>query len=161
MAVLSRTAAVVVSAVAVVMVPMMAAVYVRIEPELSGQEILHRLVRAADDASEQADTGLCQRRLGTPADPAAEQRIHAMLLEKPSQCAMAAFAGFLDPGRQDPSVLHLVDFELLGMPEMLKDLTVFIRHRNVHPLSSPCFIWIRWFWQREHPQPGVGPAHIS
>ena len=58
MAALSRTAAVVVSAVAVVMVPMMAAVYVRIEPELSGQEILHRLVRAADDASEQAHTGL-------------------------------------------------------------------------------------------------------
>ena len=90
------------------------------------QQGVHRRVRLAADAAVELDTGLRQCHLGTAADTAANQGIHAPLHQKSRQCAVAAAVGVHHFLPDDLAVCHLIELELLRVAEVLKDLTVFI-----------------------------------
>ena len=98
----------------------------------TGQQSVYRSVGIAACASVEADTGFRQSHLSTAADAAADQRIDAVLHQKACQRTVAAAIGVNDFGMSDFAVQDFVKLELLGMSEMLKDLSVFIGNCDFH-----------------------------
>ena len=80
------------AAVAVMILPLMvvAAHRVRVKFQLSGQQIIHRLIRVSGHAGKQTDARLGQSRAGPAADPAADQGIRALLPQEARQCPVTA-----------------------------------------------------------------------
>ncbi len=81
----------------------------------------HIPFRAADDFDSRA--GKCIDR--TPADSAADQKIHPFPGEKSRQRTVSGIAAGKDLFRNDFSILHIKKSKFRRMTEMLKDLTVF------------------------------------
>ena len=90
------------------------------------------VLRFAADAAVELDTGLRQCHLGTAADAAADQGIHALLHQEARQRAVAAAVGVHHFLPDDLAVRHFIDLELLRVAEVLENLTVFIGNCNFH-----------------------------
>lgn len=102
----------------------------------SGQQGIHRFVRIAADPGIQLNACLLQSLSGAAADPAADQGIHALTLQKASQRAVAAAAGIRHPGGDHLALRDLVELELSAVPKMLEHLTVFVCNRDFHSFAS-------------------------
>ena len=89
-------------------------------------------IRISLHAAIQFDTRFCQCRLRTAADPSANQNIRAAFHQKTCQRAVPAAAGIHHFRADHLALGHLIDFKLLCMSEMLKDLSVFISNCNFH-----------------------------
>ena len=63
---------------------------IRVIEQCAVQQRINRRVRAAGNTGIQLDARFCKRRARTAADAAADERIHAVLLQKASQCTVAA-----------------------------------------------------------------------
>lgn len=128
------TAAVLPTSVALMMValPMVAAKDVRLEHQLAPKEVFHRLIRAAGHPAVKLDTCLGQSRFRPCPNTAANQRLNALGLQKACQRAMAASQRVHHLRGNHFALLCLIDFELLGMAEMLEYLTVFISYCDFH-----------------------------
>ena len=100
--------------------------------ESAGQQSVYRSISIAAYASVEPDTGFRQSHLSTASDAAADQRIDAMLHQKAGQRTVAAAIGVNDFGMSDFAVQDFVKLELLGMSEMLKNLSVFIGNCDFH-----------------------------
>ena len=120
----------------VLMIVMITA-HLRIIAQRAGQQLLHSLIRAAGNASKQADTGLGQSLLCPAANPAADEGIYLHHGQKPSQGAVPAAHGIGNFRLYNGAVLHLINLKLLGMAKMLENLTVFIGDCNFHLLFPP------------------------
>ncbi len=120
------------AAFAVVMVAVVAAQNIWIKAEASAQERLHGLIRIAGYAAVERDPGFLQSPARTAADSAADQRIHMDLFQNIGQGAMAAAVGIDHCGKRHFAVLHVINLEALRMPEVLKNLSVFISYRDSH-----------------------------
>ena len=113
-----------------------AAPHIRVEAERAREQGGDRFVRAAGYAAVQADARLPERHLRAAADAAADQRIHAVGLQKARQRAMAAAVGIDDLRAPDRAVLHIVELELRGVAKVLEDAAVFIGDCNSHGVFS-------------------------
>ena len=116
---------------AVRMVVMIAA-GVGIVGQFAAEKRLHRRVGLAFHTPVEANARLRQRLLRTPADAAAYQRIHAMRFEHLRQRAVTFAPGVHHGLGGYLSVLHIVQLELFGMSEMLKNLSVVIGLSLIH-----------------------------
>ena len=96
-----------------------------------GQRLRGRVCRACHAAVE-FDSRLSQSILRTHADAAADQRVRLRRFQKPGKSAMTAAVGRDDLLRDDFTILHIVEFELLGVAKMLEDISVFIGYRDSH-----------------------------
>lgn len=103
-----------------------------IEAEVSCQEVHNSPVRIAGAAAVKPDASLCQRHLGATADTAADQNICVQTSKQIGQSTVATAVGVNDLGSNDIAAAHFVNLELLGVTEMLEDLTVSISNRNCH-----------------------------
>ena len=82
------------------------------------------------------DSRLGQRILRTHADAAADQCIRLGGFQESGQCAVTTAIGWYDLLGNDLAILHVVELELLGVAEMLEDLSVFVRHCDSHRVCS-------------------------
>ena len=137
MAVVVSTA-VVAAGVATLAVVVVIAMYIRVIGQGAVQKGLHSGIGIAADTAEQTDTGLGQCHLGTTADAAANQGVNAVLHQKAGQCTVTAAVGANNLCVQDAAVTDFVNFELLCVAEMLKNLAVLIGNCNFHGESSFC-----------------------
>ena len=88
----------------------------------------------------QADARLLQGPLGSAADAATDQGVHLMVFQKARQSTMTAAVGIHDLGRYHRALLHIVQFELGRVAEVLKYLAVLIRDCDFHKdVSFPCW----------------------
>ena len=96
-------------------------------------------VSAAGHTAVELDTCGCQSHLGTAADAAADQNVGLQSGQDTGQSAVAAAIGVNDLGGYDLAILDVIDLKLLGVAEMLEDLTVFISNCDFHNCDS--FLW--------------------
>ena len=70
-----------------------------------------------------------------------------LLHQEACQCAVTAAVGVNDFRMSDFAVRSFIKLELLGVTEMLKNLTVFIGNCNFHDgISFAIFAWIFLCW---------------
>lgn len=98
---------------------------VGIKLQLAGKQRTHRLVRTAGYTAVQLDPRRGKCRLGSTANAAADQNVHLKTAQDPRQGAVALPVGVYDLCGQDGSVGNIVDFKLLRVAKVLKDLTLF------------------------------------
>lgn len=120
-----------VTSLAVLMV-MVVTVNIGIVAQISAEQCAHRCVSVPADTAVELDTRLGQGCLRTAADASANQSVHAVLHQEACQCAVTAAVGVNDFRMSDFAVHSFIKLELLGVAEMLKDLTVFIGNCNFH-----------------------------
>ena len=128
------TAAVVTAGVTsfAMLVVMVVTVNIGIVAQTSAEQCAHCRVSVPADTAIELDTRLGQSCLRTAADAAADQSVHAVLHQEACQCAVTAAVGVNDFRMSDFAVHSFIKLELLGVAEMLKDLTVFIGNCNFH-----------------------------
>ena len=126
-------AAVVAVAVVLVMVMvMMVAAGIGVISKVPLGKGLRRSVRRPLNAGIELDPRIGEGRLRSHADAAADQGIRLYRLQKSCKRAVAASVCIHDLFGDDLAFLNIVQLELLGMTEMLKNLSVFISDRYSH-----------------------------
>lgn len=115
---------------------MVIAVHLGIVPKISFQQCLYCVIGTAAYSAVKRDPYLRKRCLRTAANAAADERIHAVFLQKTSQRAMSAAIGIHYLLLRNGSIFYLINFKLLCMPEMLKYRAIFIRDCYLHFLFS-------------------------
>ena len=131
------------------LVCMMAAAYFRIIIQVSAYETAYRFICIPAYAAEQLNSGGCKCCLGSAADTAANQGIHAPLHQEASQRAVAAAVGVHHFLPDDLAVRHFIELELLRVAEVLENLTVFIGNCDFHIRFS--FLFVIGFVECLHP----------
>lgn len=104
--------------------------------EVMGQQGLHLGIRISLGAGVKLNAGLSQRRSRSSADSAADKDAHTLALQKPSQRTVAAAVGIHHLAAYYRTILYLVDFKLLGVSKVLKNLSVFKSNCNFHLKAS-------------------------
>ena len=127
-----------VTSLAVLMV-MVVTVNIGIIAQISAEQCVHCCVSVSADTAVELDARFGQRCLRSAADAAADQRIHAVLHQKTRQGTMAAAVGINDFRMNDLAIRSFIKLKLLGVAEMLENLTVFISNCNFHDGISFAF----------------------
>ena len=109
-----------------------AAAHIRIITKISGKQRLYRLVRVPGYTAVKPDTRFRQRCLGSAANAAANQRVHAVFRQKSGQSAVAAAIGIHHLGVYHLSIRHIVELKLFCVSKMLKNLSIFVGNCNLH-----------------------------
>ena len=105
--------------------------------EVTCQQILNCSIRITHAAAVEGDACLLQSHPCAAADAAADQNIHIQRLQQAGQSAVAAAVGVHHFRRNDGTVFHFVNFELLGVTEVLEDHTVGISDCDFHSRFAP------------------------
>ncbi len=129
----------------------------RVVLERAGSKGAGRSVCRACDAAIERDAGLSERHLGTHADAAADQRIHLCGLQETGQGTVSAAVGIHNLFPDNGSVLHIIELELLGASEVLKDVSVFIGCCNSHVVMS----FLHHGFARVHRETVTAPANLK
>ena len=90
----------------------------------------YRLVCISFGTGTQFNSTVCQRRLGSAADPAADQYIYCMAVQKRCKRAITASVRANDLTLYDPAIFHFVHFEFFSMSEMLENFSILICYCN-------------------------------
>lgn len=105
---------------------------IRIKAQRTGQQRIHRRIRIAEHPSKQADTGLGQRLFGSRSNPAANQRIDALLLQKARQSPVPRAGRVCELRFRNTIILDMENLELPGMSKVLKNCAILIRYCDNH-----------------------------
>ena len=100
------------------------------------QSLCGRIGRTGNPAVE-LDPRLSQRILCPHADAAADQCVRLRCFQEAGQCAVPAAVGGNYLLRYNSSTLHIIELELLGVAEMLENLSVFISYCDSHCITVP------------------------
>ena len=114
------------------LVVVVVAVNIGVIAQISAEQCVHRRVGFSADTAIELDARFGQCCLRTAADAAADQSVHAVLHQEACQCAVTAAVGIHNFRMEDLALRSLINLELLGMAEMLKNLAVFIGNCNFH-----------------------------
>ena len=131
-AIVRATAVLTATAFMVMVLPVVVALNMGIEIQLSFQECFHSSVRIAGNTAIQLNVSRCQGHLGAAANAAADQNLRVQRVQNTCQRAVAAAVGIHHLGRNDLALSHIIDFELLGVAKVLEDLTIVISYRDSH-----------------------------
>ena len=93
-------------------------------------------IRRSLNACIKLDPGVGKRRLRTHTDASADQGVSLHRLQEPGKGAVTASVGIHDLLIHDLARINIVQLELLGMAEVLEDLSVFIAYRDSHAVCS-------------------------
>ena len=100
--------------------------------QISAEQCVHRRVSFPADTAIELNSRFGQCCLGTAADATADQSVHAVLHQEACQCAVTAAVGIHNFRMEDLALRSLINLELLGVTEMLKNLAVFVGNCNFH-----------------------------
>ena len=128
--------AVFVTTITVVMMSMMITVSVRIILKCSCRKSFCRIIRRSLNTSIKFNSRVRQCHLSTHSNTATDQSVHFGCLKETGQRPMSASVCVYNLFSYDLAILCIIQFELLGMSEMLKDLSVFISDCNSHCVCS-------------------------
>lgn len=120
-----------VSALAVLVI-MVVTVHIRVIAESAGDECIDRCIRISADTTEKTDADLCKGHLCTTTDATADQCIDTELHQETGERAVTTAVRIHDRLAYDLTIRHIVDLKLLGMTEVLENLSVFIGYCNSH-----------------------------
>ena len=98
-------------------------------------ELPDSLVGASCNAAEESDAVLRQEPLTAAADAAADKGADALVLQKGNDFMVLRPAGVLYPGRDNLSVLNLVELELARHAEMREYVSVIVSNCCSHIIS--------------------------
>lgn len=118
--------------VRVIVLVMMAAAHRGMVSKRAGQKRFRRLIRGPGNPAEQPDPGLRQRILGAASDSAADQSVNLPCRKKSHQRTVAGAHCVDNFGVLNFSLGGRIDFELPGVPEMLKYVPILICNCNFH-----------------------------
>ena len=107
-----------------------------IEVQLTCYQRFCCYISASGNTTVKPDTRIAERHLRTAANTAADQDIHLQGAQKSCQRTMAAAARIHNLRRNDISIFHIIDFELFGVTEVLKDFSVFVSNCDSHNMIS-------------------------
>ena len=93
-------------------------------------------LRRSLNACVQLYPGIRKRHLSAQPDAAADQGVSLYSLQEACKSSVAAAVGIDDLLLYDPAVFNIIQFELLGMTEVLKDLSVFVCDCDSHGMRS-------------------------
>ena len=132
-----------------VLVVVVVAVNIGIIAQIAAEQCAHRRVSFSADTAIELDSRFGQSCLGTAADAAANQRVHAVLHQEARQCAVTAAVGIHNFRMEDLALRSLINLKLLSVAEMLKNLAVFVGNCNFHHgISFVIVIFFRiGFWR--------------
>ena len=125
------------TAASVVILMVVAALNIGIKAQITCQEVCDRCVSIAAAATVKLNTCLSQGHLCAATDAATDQHICIQCAQNTGQGTVTAATGVDHFGCHNGAVLHFVNLELLGVTEMLEDLTVSISNCNSHDLFTP------------------------
>ena len=129
-----RTATVVAAAVStvVVLVIVVVALDIGVIAEIVRKIRLDRCIARAAYTAVELDARLCKSHLCATANASADENVSTECLQKSRKCSVTASVCVRDLGGNDLTVFYSVDLKLLGVSEVLKDLSVFISNCNFH-----------------------------
>jgi hypothetical protein len=107
-----------------------------IEVQLIRKQCVNRIVTRTADTAEKLNARTRKSHLRTASNAATDQNRHTLLRKESRKCSVTASVCIHDLGRNDLTVLYRVDLKLLGMSEVLKNLSVFISYCNFHIVIS-------------------------
>ena len=100
--------------------------------EVIRQQRLDRLVARPTDTAIELDASLGKRHLGAAAYAAADEDIRIDQFQKSGQCSVSLSVGMDHFRGYNFTIFYLIDFELLCVTEVLKDLSIFEGDCNFH-----------------------------
>ena len=100
--------------------------HIGIESKIAGNKSIYRFIGITFDTAVELYSVFCQRHLCTAANTAANKYICFYSGEYAGQCTVAGAVGIYKLCFNDLAVFNIVQFELLGVTEMLKDVSVFV-----------------------------------
>ena len=106
--------------------PMMVAGHRWIVLQRSLQQCVHSRITAATHPAVELDARVSQSVLCTSADTATDQRIDVLILQQSCQSTMPGAIAAKDMRLHDFPIFQCIDFELLRLTKMLKDLAIVI-----------------------------------
>jgi hypothetical protein len=116
---------------------MVTAFDVGIVSEISLNESLNRLIAISANTAKELDTCIGKCHLCATAYTSANQYICAKRHQNRCKCSVSLTVGVNNDGVCDFAVLYGIYLELFSMPEVLKDLFVFVSNCNFHMVVSP------------------------
>ena len=128
--------AVLVTAFPVMMMPVMIATGIGIKSQSPCGKSPRGFISGALHTCIQPDPSVGQGHLRAHSDSAADQGISLRSLQESGQSAMAASVGINDLLTDDFSILNVIQLELFGMAEMLKNLSIVIGNGDSHCFAS-------------------------
>ena len=131
---------------AVMMFAVMIAFDVGIEIQVACKIRLDSRITASADTAVKFDARFAERHLCAAADAAANENVCTDGSKKSRECAMTRAVGIENLCVYDSAVFDLIDLELLGMTEMLKDGFIFISNCNFHDKKSPFICGYSVLW---------------
>lgn len=119
--------------------------HIGIESKIAGNESIYRFIGITTDTAVELYSVFCQCHLCAATNNAANKYICFYSGEHACKCAVAGAVGIYQLCFNDLAVFNIVQFELLGVTEMLKYIAVFIGNCDFHvcsplpqePLSQP------------------------
>ena len=93
-------------------------------------------IRRSLNACIKLDPGIRKRHLRTHADASADQGVSFHRLQEAGKGAMAASVGINDLLIHDLTLINIIQLKLLGMTEVLEDLSVFVSDCDPHGICS-------------------------
>ena len=130
------SAAVISAGMLLSMMVVVVALYVGIKSKRTAKQCFDCGIRRATNTAVKFDSCLCQCHLCSAADAAANKSINTERRKKSCQCSVTATIGVNHFTIYNFSAFYCVNPKLLGMTEVLKDLSVFISYCNFHIVIS-------------------------
>ena len=115
-----------------VVVVMMVAADIGIEGQLTCQKSFYSGICIAGYAAKKLDACCCQRHLRAAADSAADEHIRIQSAQYTCQGTVTAAVGIYNSGGNHLSILYVIHFKLLGVAEMLENLSILIGNCDSH-----------------------------
>ena len=108
------------------------AFYVGIKSKRTAKQCFDCGVRGAADTAVKLDSCLCQCHLCATANAAANKCVNAECRKHSCQCSVTASIGINNFAADYFPALCVINLKLLGVAEVLKNLSVFISYCNFH-----------------------------
>lgn len=106
--------------------------HIGIESKIAGNKSIYRFIGITADTAVELYSVFCQRHLCAATNAAANKCICFYSGEYAGQCTVAGAVGIYKLCFNDFAVFNIVQFELLGVTEMLKDVSVFVSYCDSH-----------------------------
>ena len=139
------TAAMVAASVPLAVMVVVVAFYIGIKSKRAAEQCFDCVIAGTVNTTEKLDTGLGKCHLCATADATANKSVNAENRKQSCKCSVTATVSINNLAVYNFSILCGIDFKLLGMTEVLEDLSVFVSYCNFYCTVSFAFSIVKDF----------------